>query len=455
MKLEKEINYSDILLESLCENYKKNNYIDPEYYSKYHVKRGLRMSDGAGVRVGLTTICNVHGYIISEGEKTPDKGKLIYRGYDIYDLVNGSISENRFGFEEVCWLLLFGFLPTKQHLEKFTELLGTARELPEDFAEDMIFKTPSRNIMNKLARSVLTLYSYDDNPDDNSIENVIKQSISLIARLPNIMVYAYQVKRRSFDNETMFLHPLDTKHSTAEAILYALRPDRKFTKEEAKLLDIMLMIHAEHGGGNNSTFTTRVLSSAGTDTYSAIGGALGSLKGFKHGGANAKVMEMMEHVKANVKDWSNDDEVADYIAKILRKEAGDGTGLVYGMGHAIYTLSDPRAVLLKKYARNIAEEKGYGDEFRLYEAVERLTPQVYTEVTGNKKAMCANVDMYSGLVYKSLGISADLFTPLFAVARIAGWCAHRIEEIAFNGKIMRPAYKALLEPQSYIAIDDR
>lgn len=442
-------------LNNLCGEYRKNNSISPEYYERYQVKRGLRNSSGSGVRAGLTTICNVHGYLISEGEKIPDEGRLVYRGIDIYDIVNGCLNENRYGFAEVCWLLLFGQLPTKEQLDNFNEVLIEARQLPPNFTEDMIIKAPSKNIMNKLARSVLALYSFDPNPDDCSIENMIRQSIQLIARLPIIMVNAYQVKRRVYDHETMFIHPLDDKLNTAQTILRSLRPDKNFTEEEARLLDLMLILHAEHGGGNNSTFTTRVLSSSGTDTYSAIAAALGSLKGPKHGGANEKVSQMMEEVKQNVKDWNDDDELCDYLKKIMRKEAGDGSGLIYGMGHAIYTLSDPRAVLLKKYAKHLAESKGFGEEFKLYESVERLTPRAFFEQKGVEKVMCANVDLYSGLVYKSLGIPSDLYTPMFAISRIAGWCAHRIEEVAFEGKIIRPAYKAVLEDKKYIPLSQR
>jgi citrate synthase len=369
--------------------------------------------------------------------------------------VAGCVAENRFGYEEVAWLLLFGKLPTKKQLEKFSELLSGCRELPEYFAEDMIIKAPSPNIMNKLARSVLALYSYDENPEDLSMENVLRQSIELIARLPNIMGYAYQVKRRHYDKESMYFHPLMPGLSTAETILRTIRADASYTDEEAKLLDLCLMLHAEHGGGNNSTFAARVLSSSGTDTYSAIAAAIGALKGPLHGGANIKVMQMLGYIEEGVKNWDDDDEVEAFLEKIIRKEAGDGSGKIYGMGHAVYTLSDPRAVILKKYAYNVAEKKGYGPQFRLLEAVERLTPEVFARVKGNDKAMCANVDMYSGLVYKSLGIDPDLFTPLFAVARMAGWCAHRIEELLTGGRIIRPAYKALAKKQAYTPIDQR
>lgn len=360
---------------SLCEEFRKNNRIDPQKFEQYGVKRGLRNADGSGVMAGLTQICNVHGYVINEGEKSPVPGRLIYRGIDINDLVAGCVADDRFGFEETAWLLLFGELPTAERLKGFGSLLSSCRDLPEYFAEDMIIKAPSPNIMNKMARSVMALYSYDDNPEDLSTENVLRQSIELIAMLPTIMVYAYQVKRRHYDHESMYFHPMVPGLSTSETILHSLRADSVYTDREAKLLDLCLMLHAEHGGGNNSTFAARVLSSSGTDTYSAIAAAIGSLKGPKHGGANIKVARMMEVIKAGVKDWEDDEEIAAFLKKIIRKEEGDGSGLIYGMGHAVYTLSDPRAILLKKYAYDLAEEKGFGPEFRLVEAVERLTPR--------------------------------------------------------------------------------
>ncbi len=446
---------SNATFTSLCEEFKKNNRIDPAKFEQYDVKRGLRNADGSGVMAGLTLICNVHGYVLSEGEKAPVEGHLIYRGVDVGELVRGCVSENRFGFEETIWLLLFGTLPTPKQLDAFTSLLSECRELPEYFAEDMIIKAPSPNIMNKLARSVLALYSYDDNPDDLSMENVLRQSIELIAMLPTIMGYSYQVKRRHYDRESMYVHPLEPGLSTSETILRTIRADASYTDEEAKLLDLCLMLHAEHGGGNNSTFAARVLSSSGTDTYSAIAAAIGALKGPLHGGANIKVMGMLEAIKAGVGNWENDDEVAAFLEKLIRKEAGDRSGKIYGMGHAVYTLSDPRAVILKHYARDLAERKGYGAEFRLLESVERLTPEVFARLKGNDKALCANVDMYSGLVYRSLGIHPDLFTPLFAVARMPGWCAHRIEENLTGGRIIRPAYKSLAKRQAYVPLSER
>jgi len=443
------------IFSSLCEEFKKNNRIDPENFERYEVKRGLRNPDGSGVMAGLTRICNVHGYVMNEGEQSPVEGRLIYRGISVEDLAAGCAAEKRFGFEEIVWLLLFGTLPDKKQLDSFCGLLAEWRELPEYFAEDMILKAPSPNIMNKLARSVLALYSYDDDPDGLGLENVLRQSVQLIARMPLIMGWAYQVKRRHYDGQDMYLNTLPDGISFAEAILTLLRKDGQYTREEALLLDLCLILHAEHGGGNNSTFAARVLSSSGTDTYSAVAAAIGSLKGPRHGGANAQVAEMMDAVKSGVKNWENDGEVAAFLEKLIKKEAGDRSGLIYGMGHAVYTLSDPRAVILKAHARELAEEKGFGPEFRLLEAVERLTPEVFAKVKGSHKVISANVDLYSGLVYRSLGISPDLFTPLFAVARMPGWCAHRIEEILTGGRIIRPAYKAIAAPARYVALGNR
>ncbi len=446
---------SNSTLTSLCEEFRKNNRIDPAKFEQYEVKRGLRNADGSGVVAGLTMICNVHGYVINEGEKSPEEGRLVYRGIDIQDIVGGCAHDNRFGFEETAWLLLFGKLPTKGQIEHFSSILSKCRELPNYFAEDMIIKAPSPNIMNKLASAVLALYSYDGMPDDLSMENILRQSIEMMAMLPTIMIYAYQVKRRHYDKESMYFHPMIPGLSTAETILHTLRANTKYTDEEAKLLDLCLMLHAEHGGGNNSTFAARVLSSSGTDTYSAISAAVGSLKGPRHGGANIKVMEMLEYIKSGVGDWEDDDEVAAFLARMINREAGDRSGLIYGMGHAIYTLSDPRAVLLKEAAYGLAEKKGLGADFRLLEKVEMLTPKVFANAKGVDKAICANVDLYSGLVYRTLGIPEDLFTPLFAIARMAGWCAHRIEEVTTGGRIIRPAYKALAKPQKYIPLSER
>ena len=442
-------------LSNLCGELDENNSIKASDYKKYQVKRGLRNSDGTGVMAGLTRICSVEGYYIIDGEKVPKEGKLSYRGYDINDIVKSVVNDDRFGFEEVVWLLLFGELPTEQQLVSLMEVLAECRELPDEFIEDMIMKNPSKDIMNKMARCIMVLYSYDENPDDISIPNVLRQSLQLIAQTPTIMNSAYQVKRRSYYNKTMFLHPIKKEHSTAECILYQLRADKQFTREEAKLLDICLMLHADHGGGNNSTFSTRVLTSSGTDTYSAITAGLGSLKGPKHGGANIRVANQMNEILANVADPTDKSQIKDYLVKILKGEAGDGLGLIYGMGHAVYTMSDPRAVILKENARKLAYEKGYEKEFVTLENIELLTPEVFAEIKGIDKTMCANVDLYSGLVYKVLGIPEDLYTPLFATARIGGWCAHRLEELTSNGKIIRPAYKSVSRAREFKELSKR
>ena len=450
-----KIMISDSARNLLYKQFVANNSIDPKYYDKYVVKRGLRNSDGTGVIAGLTNICNVHGYVVNEGEKSPIDGQLIYRGYNINDIVNNAVAENRFGYEEVVYLLLMGNLPNRQELAAFRDIMAENRALPPSFFEDMILKAPSKNIMNKMARSILALYSYDDNPENCSPEYEMATAISIISKLPNIMVSAYQVKRRTFDGKSMIMHPLIASHSTAEMILSALRPDRKFTDDEAKLLDLMLILHAEHGGGNNSTFACRVLTSSGTDPYSAYAAAIGSLKGPRHGGANIKGDQMQECIKENVKNWDDEGEVADFLRKILRKEAYDKTGLIYGMGHAVYTLSDPRAVILKANAKKLAEGTEFEREFRLLETIERITPQLFAEEKGVDKVMCANVDMYSGLVYKLLGIPVEMYTALFACARMPGWCAHRMEEIENGKRIMRPAYRTLIKNRDYIALDER
>ncbi len=427
-----------------------------ETFKKYNVKRGLRNEDGTGVMAGLTSVGAVVGYYIDDGEKVPMEGHLRYRGYDITDLVRSCEAENRFGFEEVAYLLLFGHLPNKQKLKDFSELIGNSRKLPDGFAEDMILKAPSKNIMNKMARSVLAAYSYDPNPDDISVGNILRQSIELIARLPVMAAYGYQAKSHYHDGNSLYLHSPQADLSTAENLLYMLRCDNKYTREEAEMLDVMLMIHAEHGGGNNSAFATRVVSSSATDTYSAIAAAIGSLKGPRHGGANAKVMGMMEEIKEQVKDWEDEDEVSAYLEKILKKEAFDCAGLIYGMGHAIYTYSDPRCLLLKERASRLADKNPeYLKEFNLYKLVEKLTPDVFARVKNNQKVMCANVDMYSGFVYKMLGIPEDMYTPLFAMSRIVGWCAHRLEETLGSPKIIRPAYKSIVHSAKYVKIEDR
>ncbi len=442
-------------LSSLCSELDKNNSIKRTDFEKYHVKRGLRNEDGTGVMAGLTRVCSVEGYYILDGERIPKEGKLSYRGYDINDIVNGCIKDNRYGYEEVVWLLLFGELPTESQLISLREVIAECRALPDEFIEDMIMKHASKDIMNKMARCVMALYSFDENPDDTSIPNVLRQSLQLIAQMPTIMNSAYQVKRRAFYNKTMFLHPIRKEQTTAEYILNQIRADKKFTQEEAHLLDICLMLHADHGGGNNSTFSTRVLTSSGTDTYSAITAGFGSLKGPRHGGANLRVAKQMDELMECVSDSTDPAQVKDYLVKILKGEAGDGSGLIYGMGHAVYTKSDPRAVILKKNAKKLAYEKGYEKEFKTLENIELLTPQVFAEVKGVDKVMCANVDLYSGLVYKVLGIPQDLYTPLFATARIAGWCAHRLEELTSGGKIMRPAYKSVSKSKTFVELGDR
>ncbi len=446
---------SDSALKTLCGQLEIKNRIELDDYWKYGVKRGLRNTDGTGVMAGLTKICSVEGYYIDDGEKVPKDGVLKYRGYNLNSFVDACDKENRFGFEEVAWLLLFGSLPTEKQLKNFRDILSECRELPTEFIDDMIMKNPSKDVMNKMARCVLALYSLDDNPDDLSIDNVLKQSIHLIAQLPIIMCYAYQIKRRIFYGKTMFLHPINPEYDTAQTILNAIRPDRFFTFDEAKLLDTCLMIHAEHGGGNNSTFTSRVLTSTGTDTYSTIAAAIGSLKGPRHGGANMKVCEMMDYLENDVNDITDEGQVADFLTRVIRKQAGDHSGLIYGMGHAVYTKSDPRAVILKKKATEYAEKSGYSDYLKALELIERLTPEIFKREKGETKRICANVDLYSGLVYKILGIPEDIYTPLFAVARVAGWSAHRIEELMTSKKIMRPGYKSVALPHRYINISNR
>ncbi len=448
----------DKYIDAILEQHKNISSIPGHYYTEYNVKRGLRNPDGTGVLAGLTAIGEVHGYVLDEGTKAPIEGKLRYRGISIEDIVENCQKEGRFGFEEVIFLLLFGTLPSKEELAEFSQSIATKRTLPENFAEDMILKAPSNNIMNKLARSVLALYSYDDeNPDDISMGNLFRQSLELIARFPTLIAYAYAAKRHYYDKKSLVLHNPDPSLSVAENFLYMIRPNHKYTKTEAQVLDLALMLHAEHGGGNNSAFSIRVLSSSNTDTYSAVAAAIGSLKGPKHGGANQKTLAQMAEMKANIDDWSNDEAVYDYLCKIVRKEAGDGSGLIYGIGHAIYTLSDPRAVLLKACAEKMSKELG-GDaekEFKLYAAVERLAPKVFADIKGITSPMPANVDLYSGLIYQMLGIPEELYTPIFAMSRIVGWCAHRIEEVLTGGKIIRPAYRSVVKRREYTPIEER
>lgn len=439
---------------SLYDNITKVNSVDPELYERYPVKRGLRNSDGSGVIAGITNISNVHGYVISEGDKIADEGKLTLRGYDLYDLLSGD-ENKRFRYEEIAYLLLMGDLPTQEQLDFFVSRLDAHRELPDGFTASKIMSTPSPDIMNLLARSVLVLYADDPNAEDRSYEHEISTAVTLISRLPRIMVLAYYAKQAAFNGKSMIMHRFIPGESTAETLLSMLRPDRHYTEEEARMLDIMMCLHAEHGGGNNSTFTCRVLSSSDTDPYSAYAGAIGSLKGSKHGGANHQVLAMQKEIKENVSDWENEDEVASYIAKIVNKEAFDHTGLIYGMGHAVYTKSDPRAVVLKKFATKMAEGTEFEAELNLLKLIERISPEVILQEKGTKKDMCANVDMYSGFVYSLLGIPTDLITPLFACSRMAGWAAHRFEELVSGKRIIRPAYKTGMKPRAYKPIAER
>ena len=440
---------------AMCEEFCKNSVISKSLYNKFGVKRGLRNSDGSGVVAGITNVCCVHGYVISEGDKQPIEGELIYRGYNVRDIVKGVLNDQRYGYEEVVYLLLLGSLPNEKELQEFSQLLAEYRELPRYFDEDVIMRNPSPNIMNKMQQAVLTLYSYDHDAENNSPENEMLQALSVISKLPAIMVSSYQAVRRFYHNDSMVMHQINKDESLAESILSTLRDDRAYTPEEAKLLDLCLMLHAEHGGGNNSTFTCRTVSSSGTDAYSAYAAAIGSLKGPRHGGANIKVMQMLDFVKEGVHDWKDDDEVAAFLHKIMRKEAGDGSGLVYGMGHAVYTLSDPRAVILKENAMKLAKGTDFEAEFKLLDSIERLTPKVFAEERGDIKNICANVDMYSGLVYKMLKIPVEMYTALFACARMAGWCAHRMEEMINGKRIIRPAYKAINLNKKYIPLKNR
>ncbi|MFA6186804.1 MAG: citrate/2-methylcitrate synthase [Phycisphaerae bacterium] len=445
----------DPFLTELTKVAKQNNKIATQLYEQYRVKRGLRNADGTGVLAGLTQVGDVHGYIINEGEKVAVEGRLRYRGMEIEDLVAGCQKEKRHGFEETAYLLMFGELPKRKELTKFYKLLGKHRDLPEGFTENMILKAPSSDIMNKLARSVLAAYSYDKTPEDRSLKNVLRQCIGLIARFPTFVAYAYQAKCHYYDRGSLYIHTPDEKLSTAENFLMLTRPDKKFNKMEADLLDLCLMLHAEHGGGNNSTFTTHVVASTDTDVYSCIAAALGSLKGHKHGGANIQVMEMMDDIKKNVKKYDDEGEVADYLAKIVKKEAFDGSGLIYGLGHAVYTISDPRTALIRKQAAKLAKEKDLQWEFDLYELVERISPEIFQKIKKSDKKVCPNVDFYSGFVYRMLDIPPELYTPIFAVSRITGWCAHIIEECVSGGRIVRPAYKNIAEKREYTPMNKR
>jgi citrate synthase len=439
----------------LAELSKESSYINPELYSKYDVKRGLRDVNGKGVLVGITDISEVNATQKIGDQIVPCDGQLFYRGYNVQEIVKNIPKDSHFGFEECTYLLLFGDLPTRQELTDFCELLSNYRSLPPNFVRDVIMKKPSRDMMNALARSVLTLYSYDELPDDTSTPNVLRQCLQLISMFPLLSVYSYQAYRYTHEGESLIIHQPKKELSTAENILYCLRPDSKYTALEAKLLDVALILHMEHGGGNNSTFTTHLVSSSGTDTYSAIAAAIGSLKGPKHGGANIKVVKMFADMKEQVKDWTNEEEVAAYLQALLDKEAFDHAGLIYGMGHAVYSLSDPRAVTFRSYVEALSEEKGYQKEFALYALVERLAPELIAKKRKMYKGVSPNVDFYSGFVYQMLGLPIELYTPIFAIARISGWSAHRMEEICHNGKIMRPAYMTVCPHKDFVPMDER
>lgn len=450
-------NYSAITPElyELADLCMSNSKIDPQLYTVHDVKRGLRDNDGKGVLTGLTEISDIVSKKEVDGQLVPCDGKLYYRGIDVERLVKGFAEEDRFGFEETVYLLLFGNLPDKKQLEDFCKLLGDYRRLPVNFTRDVIMKAPNKDIMNILARCVLTLYSYDKYANDTSIPNVLRQSIQLIANFPVLAVYAYRAYRHFVKGKGLILHSPNPKLSTAENILRLLRPDKQYTHLEAKILDIALVLHAEHGGGNNSTFTTHVVTSSGTDTYSSVAASLCSLKGPKHGGANIKVKQMFTDLKKHVKDWKDDDMIRDYLLKLLNKEAFDKAGLIYGMGHAVYSISDPRARVFEDYVSMLSKEKKLTKEFELYKSVARLAPEVIASKRKIYKGVSPNVDFYSGFAYDMLGLPDELYTPLFAVARIAGWSAHRIEELINGNKIIRPAYKAVLDEREYVPLENR
>lgn len=435
---------------------KENFVLNQKLYDEYNVKRGLRDKNGNGVLAGLTSISSIESFKTDEnGNKIPIDGKLLYRGYNIIDLVNGAVNSKRFGFEETTYLLLFGKLPDTDELKEFVRYIGGFRRLPTNFVRDVIMKAPSKDIMNTLTRSILTLASYDKNASETSIENVLRQCLMLISEIPMMAVYGYHAYNHYECDGSMYIHRPDPKLSTAENILRMLRPDMKYSHLEAEVLDIALMLHMEHGGGNNSTFTTHVVTSSGSDTYSVIAAALSSLKGPKHGGANIKVVEMMNDLKSNVSDLNSEDEVGAYLEKLLNKEAFDRKGLIYGMGHAVYTISDPRAKIFKKFVSELAKEKGKDDDFKLYSMVEELAPKIIAQKRKIYKGVSPNVDFYSGFVYGMLGIPMELFTPIFAMARVVGWSAHRIEELINTEKIIRPAYKSLVCPVDYTNIENR
>ncbi len=449
--------YSEVTpeLDRLASMAAKQDAIEQALYTKFDVKRGLRDFNGKGVLAGLTNVCEIKAKKIVNGEEVPDFGHIIYRGYQIEDLIQGFVKENRFGFEEMAYLLLFGFLPTREELAQFEEMLVFYRSLPTKFVRDIIMKAPSSDMMNTLARSVLTLYSYDDRADDTSLANVLRQSLQLISLFPMLSIYGYQAYNHYELGQSLYIHQPLSGGSIAENILHLLRPDSKYSDLEAKILDVALVLHMDHGGGNNSAFTTHVVTSTMTDTYSVIAAALGSLKGPRHGGANIKVVRMFDDMKKTLHDWTDEEEVSQYLLKLLRGAAFDHAGLIYGVGHAVYSKSDPRAVILKQYVEQLAKYNHREEEFRLYSLVERLAPQVIAGERKMYKGVCINVDFYSGFVYQMLGLPLELFTPLFAMARIVGWSAHRMEELSNNGKIIRPAYRAICKEQDYIPMDER
>ncbi|MGN1130379.1 MAG: citrate/2-methylcitrate synthase [Ruminococcus sp.] len=442
-------------VEKLSQKLLENAVIDKNLYTKYDVKRGLRDVDGKGVLTGLTDISEILQNKVVDGKTVPTDGQLYYRGYNVEDIVAGFVEDNRFGFEETTYLLLFGKMPTAQELEDFKGIIGSYRALPTNFVRDVVMKAPSDDMMNTLARSVLTLYCYDSNPNDTSIDNVLRQCLQLVAVFPQLAVYGYQAYNHYLRNQSLYIHVPEPTLSTAEVILKLLRPDQKYTDLEAKVLDMALVLHAEHGGGNNSTFTTHVVTSSGTDTYSAISAALCSLKGPKHGGANVQVSRMFEDLKINVKDWTDEEEISNYLANILDKKAFDRSGLIYGVGHAVYSISDPRAMILKGAVGKLAKAKGLEDEYKLYQNVEKLAPMVIAEKKKMYKGVSVNVDFYSGFIYHMLNLPTELYTPLFAIARIAGWSAHRMEELINGNKIIRPAYMSIAEHKEYKKLSDR
>ena len=451
-----ELIESSLSFVSGSEDFIRDNDIFPSGRTDSDVMRGLRYPNGTGVIAGVTSIGDVDGYDLKNGEKIPRKGRLFYRGISIEDLIQSCIREDRFGFEETVYLLLFGQLPTASQLEDFRVLMARWSQLPGYFSEDMILRSPNKNIMNKLASCILALHSHDGEAENMTLENELFKSFRMVARTPTIVAHSYAAKRHYFDKDSLYLHRPRTDLSVAQNFLYTLRKDSKFDDDEAKLLDLCMILHAEHGGGNNSTFACRVLTSTGTDFYSSIAAAVGSLKGFRHGGANIKVVEMMQYLRNAVRDWKDDGQVKDQLVRILNRDLGDGTGLIYGMGHAVYTLSDPRAEILKQFSRRLAEKRGMVDQLDLIESVERLAPQVFQEVRGIDKPICANVDLYSGFVYRLLSIPTDLYTAIFASARMAGWCAHRMEECcAGDPRIIRPAYKTICKRAPYVPLADR